>query len=98
MFSLLKIWYVQVYVTFVNNVVFNHSKMIIELKDFAFFFEQFWEKKKKKICFVFFVFFFYKKNLTNWILYLDAIQFNGFWSFFLKKNSFFTRNIKTSKA
>lgn len=73
--------------------------MIIELKDFASFFEQFWEKKKKKICFVFFcIFFFYKKNITNWILYLDAIQFNGFWSFFLKKNSFFTRNIKTSKA
>lgn len=57
MFSLLKIWYVQVYVTFVNNIVFNHSKMIIELKDFASFFEQFWEKKKKKICFVFLNFF-----------------------------------------
>lgn len=89
---------VHAYVTFVNNIVFNHSKMIIELKDFASFFEQFWEKKKKKICFVFLYFFFYKKNITNWILYLDAIQFNSFWSFFLKKNSFFTRNIKTSKA
>lgn len=32
--------------------------MIIELKDFASFFEQFWEKKKKKICFVFFCIFF----------------------------------------
>lgn len=54
---------VQVYVTFVSNIVFNHSKMIIELKDFASFFEQFWEKKKKKICFVFFCIFFYKKIL-----------------------------------
>lgn len=54
---------VQVYVTFVNNIVFNHSKMIIELKDFASFFEQFWEKKKKKICFVFLYFFFIKKIL-----------------------------------
>lgn len=51
---------VQVYVTFVSNIVFNHSKMIIELKDFASFFEQFWEKKKKKTCFVFLYFFFIK--------------------------------------
>lgn len=48
---------VQVYVTFVNNIVFNHSKMIIELKEFASFFEQLWEKKKKKI-FLFFCIFF----------------------------------------
>lgn len=54
---------VHVYVTFVNNIVFNHSKMIIELKDFASFFEQFKAKKKKKICFVFLYFFFYKKIL-----------------------------------
>lgn len=52
---------VHVYVTFVNNIVFNHSKMIIE--DFASFFEQFWEKKKKKICIVFLYFFFIKKIL-----------------------------------
>lgn len=51
---------VQVYVTFVNNIVFNHSKMIIELKDFASFFEQILEKKKKKICFLFCIFL-YKK-------------------------------------
>lgn len=54
---------VQVNVTFVNNIVFNHSKMIIELKDFASFFEQFWVKKKKKICFVFLYFFFITKIL-----------------------------------
>lgn len=52
---------VHAYVTFVNNIVFNHSKMIIE--DFASFFEQVWEKKKKKICFVFLYFFFIKKIL-----------------------------------
>lgn len=69
---------VQVYVTFVNNIVCNTSKMIIELKDFASFFEQFLEKKKKKICSVFCLFCFFDKNIKTWILHFDAIQFNGF--------------------
>lgn len=62
---------VQVYVIFVNNIVFNHSKMIIELKDFASFFEQFWEKKKKKICFVFLYFFFYKLLQIGFFIWMQ---------------------------